>query len=193
MPDAGWTVAPNAWLTAVILVYVTAQRLVELRIAKANTRRLKREGAFEVGASHYPLIVALHAFWLAVVWIGAFGEFVHLSALLLFALAQVLRLWTLASIGRRWTTRILVKHGEELVTRGPYRFLAHPNYVVVVLEIALLPAIFGLYAIAILFSLLNAAILVVRLRAEAEALRAFTRGRSHASATQAHAEKVDRR
>lgn len=158
-------------LALAILLYVTGQRLLELAVARRNTRQLVAEGAFEVGASHYALIVTLHAAWLGSLWIFAPESPVDLRLLVLFALVQVLRFWTLHSIGRRWTTRIIVKPGETLVAKGPYRFLSHPNYVVVVCEIALLPAVFGLYTIAIVFSLLNAAALMIRIPAEASALR----------------------
>ncbi len=169
---------PSVVATILILGYVTAQRLIELRIARRNTARLKREGAVEIAAPHYSLIVALHAAWLALIWLTAFGEPINLALLALFALVQGLRFWTLASIGRRWTTRIIVKRGEKLVAKGPYRFIAHPNYAVVVLEIALLPAIFGLYAIAILFTLLNLGALAIRIPAESRALKEYTQGRS---------------
>ena len=176
MPDLMW-LEPSASATLAILAYVTAQRGVELLVARRNTRRLLSEGAFEVAAPHYPLIVAVHAAWLGLLWSTAFGEPISLALLALFLIVQALRLWTLLSIGRRWTTRILVKRGETLVAKGPYRFLAHPNYTVVVLEIALLPAVFGLFAIAFAFTLLNAAVLAIRIPAEAAALREFTKGR----------------
>ena len=168
---------PNVLATILILGYVTAQRLIELRIARRNTARLMREGAVEIAAPHYSLIVALHAAWLALIWFTAFNEPINLVLLALFALVQGLRFWTLASIGQRWTTRIIVKRGERLIAKGPYRFLAHPNYTVVVLEIALLPSIFGLYAIAILFTLLNLGALAIRIPAESRALKEYTQGR----------------
>ena len=179
MPEGlgGWFLEPSVIATFVILGYVTAQRLIELRIARRNTTRLKREGAVEIAAPHYSLIVALHAAWLALIWLTAFGEPINIVLLVVFAMVQGLRVWTLASIGERWTTRIIVKRGERLVAKGPYRFIAHPNYTVVVLEIALLPAIFGLYVIAILFTLLNLGALAIRVPAEARALREYTQGR----------------
>ena len=173
----GPVMTPNVWATGLILGYVTLQRLIELRIAKVNTTRLKRHGAVEIAAPHYLLIVALHAAWLALIWLTAFDEPIDLVLLAVFVAVQGLRFWTLASLGRRWTTRIIVKRGETLVAKGPYRFVAHPNYAVVVLEIALLPSIFGLYAIAILFSLLNFGALAIRIPAEAKALADYTRGR----------------
>lgn len=164
-------------LAILILGYVTLQRLGELLIARANTRRLLAGGAVEVAPRHYGLIVAVHAAWLVALWMSAGDRPVLTVPLVLFAIVQALRFWTLLSIGRRWTTRIIVTPGERLVARGPYRWLAHPNYTVVVLEIALLPMVFGLWWIAVLFSLLNAAVLAIRIPAEARALREMTHGR----------------
>jgi methyltransferase len=160
----------SVWPAVAILGYVTLQRLGELALARANTRRLLAKGGIEVGAPHYPLIVALHAAWLVTLWMLAPGRPVAALPLVLFAAVQALRFWTLASIGRRWTTRIVVVPGETLVARGPYRFVRHPNYMVVVLEIALLPLVFGLGRVALTFSLLNALVLAIRIRAEAKAL-----------------------
>jgi methyltransferase len=161
-------------LAAVLLLaFVTAQRLGELVIARRNTRRLLAQGAREVGARHYPLIVALHAAWLAGLWWLAYDEAVDQLWLLAYALLQGLRGWVLASLGARWTTRILVVPGESLVRRGPYRFIPHPNYAVVVGEIAVLPLVLGMPWYALVFSLLNAAVLFVRIQAENRALAAF--------------------
>ena len=156
----------------VILVLVTAQRLGELRLARHNTAQLKAQGGVEHGAAHYPLIVALHAAWLAGLWLLAWHRPIHMGWFAVYLLLEALRVWTLWSIGSRWTTRIIVIPGETLVRRGPYRLLPHPNYLVVVGEIAVLPMVFGLWAYALAFSLLNAAVLVVRIRAEEEALAA---------------------
>ena len=164
-------------LAILILGYVTLQRLGELLIARANTTRLLAEGAVEVAPKHYGLIVAVHAAWLVTLWLTVGDRSILVLPLVLFAAVQALRFWTLFSIGRRWTTRIIVKPGERLVTKGPYRWLAHPNYTVVVLEIALLPMVFGLWWVALLFSLLNAAVLAIRIPAEARALREMTLGR----------------
>ncbi|HET6970220.1 MAG TPA: isoprenylcysteine carboxylmethyltransferase family protein, partial [Phenylobacterium sp.] len=128
-------------------------------------------GGVEHGAVHYPLIVALHAAWLAGLWLLALPRPIAWPWLAAYLVLQGLRAWTLVSIGRRWTTRIIAVPGETLVRRGPYRFIAHPNYLVVVGEIAVLPLVFDLWAYAAVFSLLNAAVLAVRLRAETEALR----------------------
>lgn len=172
----------GVWPAVLILGYVTLQRLGELALARANTRRLLARGGFEVGAPHYPLIVLLHAAWLVTLWWLAPGRPVTILPLVAFAVVQALRFWTLASIGRRWTTRIVVVPGETLVARGPYRFVRHPNYTVVVFEIALLPLVFGLGWVALLFSVLNALVLAIRIPAEARALAAHARRRQPSEA-----------
>lgn len=158
------------WPVTAILAFVTLQRLAELPLAWANTRRLLESGGHEVGAGHYPLIVALHAAWLASLWWLAPGRPIDLALLGLFALVELARLWVLWTLGRRWTTRIIVVPGETLVARGPYRFLRHPNYAVVAAEIALLPLVFGLWGVALVFTILNAVMMAVRIGAENRAL-----------------------
>ncbi len=153
-----------------LLAFVTLQRLRELLIARRNTRRLLARGAREVAPEHYPLIVAVHAAWLIGLWALGYDKPIHPLWLGAYALLQVLRGWTLGSLGERWTTRILVVPGETLVRRGPYRFIPHPNYAVVVGEIAVLPLAFGLELYALIFTLLNAAVLFIRIRAENRAL-----------------------
>lgn len=153
-----------------IMAFVTLQRLAELVIAARNTKALKAQGAVEIGASHYPVMVALHASWLIVLWLTVGGRPVNLPLLGVFALLQAGRIWVLATLGRRWTTRIIVLPGAPLVTRGPFRFVKHPNYCIVVAEIAVLPLVFGLGWVAALFTLLNAAMLWVRIGTEHRAL-----------------------
>lgn len=156
-----------------LLAFVTLQRLSELVVARRNTRRLLAAGGVEVGREHYVLIVALHAAWLGGLWVFAWDEPVHPLWLAAYGLLQVLRGWVLGSLGARWTTRIIVVPGETLVRRGPYRWLPHPNYLVVAGEIAVLPLALGLGWYAAVFSLLNAAVLTVRIRAEERALTAL--------------------
>ena len=156
--------------SAAVLVIVTLQRLVELWVSNVNTGRLVARGAHEVGRSHYPVIVGLHVAWLAALWWTAPGRPISSALLLAFAGLQLGRLWVIATLGARWTTRIIVLPGAPLVRRGPYRFVSHPNYLVVIAEIALLPLVFGLWWIALIFTALNAAVLFVRIREENEAL-----------------------
>lgn len=159
-------------LAVAVLLFVTVQRLGELVLARRNTAWLKSQGAVEHAPGHYPLIVAVHAAWLMGLWWLARDNAVHLGWLALFAVLQAGRVWVLATLGRRWTTRIIVLPGAPLVRRGPFRFISHPNYAVVAGEIAVLPLAFGLPAFAAVFTVLNAIVLAIRIRAESRALRA---------------------
>ena len=158
-------------LNILILAFVTFERLFELWLARRNTSRLLTQGAVEHGRGHYPLIVAVHLLWLAALWWLATPRPIDGFWLALFVLLEVGRVWVLTTLGPRWTTRIIVLPGAPLVRRGPYRFVNHPNYLVVVLEIAVLPLVFGLWQVAVIFSLLNAAVLTIRIRAEDRTLR----------------------
>jgi len=163
------------WVVA-FLVVLAFQRVGELVHSARNVRELRRRGAVESGAGHFPLLVAVHVlFPLALV-----GELVvfggqpgtpWLAALVAWLLAQALRYWAVSSLGPRWSVGIWVVPGASRVHRGPYRFLRHPNYVAVVTELAAAPLMFGAWRTAIAISALNACALVVRIRAENAALR----------------------
>jgi methyltransferase len=159
-------------LIAGLLLLATLLRLIELVIANRNTRALLAEGAYEVGRGHYPAIVFLHAAWLLVLWAFFLFDLALFEpwAAITYLLVQALRLWTLLSLGRYWTARIIVLPGAPLVRKGPYRFIRHPNYLVVVLEIALLPLALGSWPLALGFSIVNAIVLAWRIRAEEIAL-----------------------
>lgn len=156
---------------SVLLLLVTLGRLGELWLAQRNTAALMARGGNELAPGHYPLIVALHTAWLAALWVLGVGQPVSPFWLALFLALQAARVWVLMTLGRRWTTRIIVVPGEHLVARGPYRFANHPNYLVVIGEIAVLPLALGLPWIALLFSGLNAAVLMIRIRAENAGLK----------------------
>ncbi|MEO6114074.1 MAG: isoprenylcysteine carboxylmethyltransferase family protein [Sphingomicrobium sp.] len=158
------------WPGIALLAFVTFQRLIELPVARRNTARLLAAGGHEVAAGHYPLLVALHGAWLISLWWLAPLRPIHLPFLALFFVVELGRIWVLRTLGPRWTTRIIVVPGEKLVARGPYKYVNHPNYLVVIAEIAVLPLVFGLWQLAILFSLINAAVLAIRIRAENRAL-----------------------
>jgi methyltransferase len=149
---------------------VALQRLGELAYARRNDRRLRAAGGSEHGRRHYPLLVAVHAAWLA-----AIAALIPAAAaplwpwLAAYLGLQALRVWTVASLGAYWTTRVIVVPGAASVRRGPYRWLRHPNYLVVAGEIAVLPLVFGAWQIALAFTLANAAVLAVRIRVEARA------------------------
>ena len=158
------------WQGVAVLAFVTLQRLAELALSQRNTKRLLERGAYEVASGHYPFIVTLHALWLVVLWFLGPGPPIEVVPLILFALLQLGRLWVIATLGERWTTRIIVLPGSPLVTAGPYRWVNHPNYLIVIGEFAVLPLVFGLPTVAIIFSVLNALLLWVRIRDENEAL-----------------------
>jgi methyltransferase len=162
-----------------ILALVTAQRGAELALSRRNTQRLMARGAVEVAAGHYPFMVAVHASWLIALWLFGHNQPVNPLALAAYLALQGLRAWVMATLGARWTTGIVVAQNGPLVARGPYRFLRHPNYVVVAGEIAALPLMLDLYRLAALFTVLNALVLFIRIRAENRALDA-----SHSIAAQ---------
>jgi len=156
----------------VVVGLVALQRIVELAYAARNTRALLASGAIEVGASHYPLFVLLHGSWLVCVTVVALMTHAQTNWWLIgvFALLQCGRVWVIATLGPYWTTRIISMPGASLVREGPYRFLRHPNYAVVIAEIAVLPLAFGEIGVAIVFTLLDALLLSHRIRIESAAL-----------------------
>lgn len=159
----------------VVLAAVTAERVAELQLARRNTARLMAQGAVEHSPGHYPLIVGLHAAWLAGLWLYAWNRPIHWGWLGLFGLLQVLRAWVLVTLKERWTTRIITVPGETLIRQGPYRLIRHPNYLVVVCEIATLPLAFGLPLFAAVFTLANSVLIAIRVRAETSALATVSR------------------
>lgn len=161
----------TAWYLLIALIVI--QRLVELAIARINTRRLLAEGGVEVGAGHYPLIVGLHAAWFVCLIVFVPGDsFIDPVLLGLFVLLQLGRVWVLTSLGRYWTTRIITVPGAPLVRRGSFRFVRHPNYLIVEAEIIVVPMIAGAWELAVVFGLANAAVLALRIRVEESALSA---------------------
>jgi methyltransferase len=154
-----------------VIAFIAAERGTELLVARRNTRRLRQLGAVEVGAGHYPLIVALHAAWLVALLLVVPAETPpDLLLLGAFFVLQLGRVWVIATLGRRWTTRIIVLPGAPLVHSGPYRFCRHPNYLIVAGEMALVPLAFGAWALALVFSAANLALTWWRVRVEERAL-----------------------
>jgi len=174
-------VGEGGWLVA----FVAAQRLAELALAQRNTRRLRASGAVEFGAAHYPLLVALHSSWLAGLWLLGHDGAVDPLWLTVFAVLQAGRVWVIASLGGRWTTRVIVVPGAAPVARGPYRFVKHPNYWIVTLEIAAVPMALGLPLFALVFSATNMLLLALRIYVESQAL-AWAAGRRAPAATLAN-------
>lgn len=154
-----------------VLALVVVERGGELMLARANTSRLLRLGAVEIDRDGYKWFVLLHAAWLAALFVMVPAATApNWPLLALFFALQAGRLWVIASLGRRWTTRLLVLPGAPLVTSGPYRWLSHPNYLIVLGEVAILPLAFAAVAIAVGFSACNVVLLARRIRLEARAL-----------------------
>ena len=166
----------NVLLLIVGVGLVASQRLLELLYSRRNERRLRARGAVERGSAHYPVIVAIHALWLVSTLVEGLLRGPEAPAwwplpLAAFLLVQPLRYWAIFSLGVNWNTRVLVVPGGKLVRSGPYRYFPHPNYVVVAVEVLTFPLIFGAWITAVTFSLLNAAMLYVRIQTENRALR----------------------
>lgn len=150
-----------------IVAIVALQRLFETVYAARNTRALLARGGIEIGRKHYPLIVALHVLWLIALIVALPpNPPIYVVPLVAFLILQALRIWVIATLGPYWTTRIITLPGAPLIRRGPYRFLRHPNYLVVAGEIAALPLVFGEIWVAAIFSVLNAAVLSWRIKLE---------------------------
>lgn len=159
-----------------LVTFVALERAVELVVSRRHAAWALAQGGREAGRGHYPAMVALHSALLVGCalepwalerpFVAALGG----PMLALVAAAQALRWWCVASLGRRWTTRVLVLPGRPRVTRGPYRWLRHPNYVAVVIEGLALPLVHSAWLTAAAFTLLNAALLTVRIRCEEAAL-----------------------
>ncbi|MGE6629666.1 isoprenylcysteine carboxyl methyltransferase family protein [Bacillus sp. NPDC077027] len=163
------------WL---IIGFFVCQRLVELIVAKRNEKKVRAMGAIEFGSDHYPYMVAMH--------VSFFGVFItetllfhkqpsRFFVLWLFILivTQVVRYWALFSLGTYWNTKILVVPNAKMIKKGPYRWIKHPNYMVVAIEFLLLPLLFQAYFTVILFSLLNICMMIVRIQTEEKALNEY--------------------
>ncbi|HVS02157.1 MAG TPA: isoprenylcysteine carboxylmethyltransferase family protein [Thermoanaerobaculia bacterium] len=164
-------------LFLILIAAVGCERLAELAVSRRHERRLRARGAVEVGAGHYPWMVALHTALLlaapaeVLAWDRPFLPRLGWPMLALVAATMALRWWVVATLGDRWTTRVLVTPGAlPLVAAGPYRLLRHPNYLAVVLELAALPLVHTAWVTALVASLANAAVLAVRVRVEERAL-----------------------
>lgn len=171
------TTADTRLLYTLVVAAVVVERLVELIVSLRHERALRARGAVEAGGGHYPLMVALHASLfpacLGEVWLAGrpFVPALAAGAGLLLVLTMALRWWTVATLGERWTTRVLVLPGAPLVAGGPFRFLRHPNYLAVAVEIFAIPLLHTAWATAALWGGANLALLAVRIRAEDRALR----------------------
>ena len=163
----------------IVLSIVILQRIIELFIAKRNEQWMKSQGAFEAGASHYPYMVTMHVFFFSTLIIEVLFFYRELSSIWpvflgIFLAAQILRVWCLASLGKFWNTKIIVLPSAKVVRRGPYKWLRHPNYIIVATELLVLPLLFNAFFTAVVFSLLNIWMMTVRIPAEEKALKEAT-------------------
>ena len=158
---------PLVWILALVIV----QRLAELALASANTRRLLARGGREIGRAHYPLFILLHASWLiAIAATTPLDRQPIWPLIAIFALLQLARVWVIATLGPYWTTRVITVDGAPLIRAGPFRLVRHPNYWVVVGEVAVLPLAFHDWTVAIVWSILNGLLLRHRIAVESSAL-----------------------
>ncbi|MBV7508009.1 hypothetical protein KW850_22595 [Bacillus sp. sid0103] len=163
----------------IIIGFIVLQRMVELGIAKSNEKWMKRQGAIEFGVSHYRYMVLIHVlFFICLItekvnWDHGLS---HLWPILLsvFLMAQIIRIWVITSLGRYWNTKIIVLKNAKIIQKGPYRFIKHPNYFVVTIELVVVPLLYDLYFTAGVFTILNAIILMIRIPEEEKALKELT-------------------
>jgi len=161
-----------------ILALVAAERLVELCLSRRNAGRALAGGGIESGAGHYRAMVAMHSAWLlacaaeSIAMPRAVAPMLSSGALAIAAGAQALRYWAMWTLGARWSTRIIVTPGAAPVTGGPYRYLRHPNYLAVAIELAAIPLIRANWYTAIVFSIANAILMAIRIPAEERAMGA---------------------
>lgn len=165
----------------VLIGAVIVQRLFELFVARKNERWMKGQGAIEVGQSHYKWFIVLHTlFFIALITeyeykITTYTE-VPFNKLffIVFLLAQIGRVWCIYSLGRFWNTKIIVLPKVALIKKGPYKYVKHPNYIIVFIELLCIPIIFGLYLVASVFPFLHLLLLTIRVPKEEAALNRVT-------------------
>jgi len=166
-------------LFQIIIGLIILQRLVELGIAKSNEKWMKQLGAIEFGVKHYRYMVLIHVLF----FISLLTEKIYLKhglsqiwplLLSVFLLAQLIRIWVISTLGRYWNIKIIVLRDAKIIKKGPYRFIKHPNYFVVTIELLVIPLLFNLYITACLFTILNAIILIIRIPEEEKALKELT-------------------
>lgn len=163
----------------IFIIFIIGQRVLELLIAKRNELRMKQKGAIEFGQSHYPFIVSVHSLFFVSLILEVTLFHKHLTQnwsifLVLFFIAQFGRIWALTSLGTFWNTKIIVLPEADIVKKGPYKFVKHPNYIIVAIELIVIPLLFQAFMTAIIFTILNAIILSIRIPAEERALKSLT-------------------
>lgn len=159
----------------VLLILIIFQRLIELRIAKRNEKWMKERGGIEKGEKHYKLFILLHTlFFFSIIFEAMLYDAPELTLnyvlFTIFILTQLVRIWCIRTLGRFWNTKIIISTAFSLVKEGPYKYLKHPNYIIVGIELFVIPLLFGAYLTAIVFPLLHILILTIRIPYEEKAL-----------------------
>lgn len=154
--------------------FVILLRIGELLLSKKNEKWLLQNGAVEYGKNHYPFIVTLHVlFIISLIFEYSMQQTVSYSLFLLvfYFLLLIFKTWVIVSLGKFWNTKIYHIPNIPLIKKGPYKYFKHPNYMVVIAEIAVITLAFHLYYTAITFTLLNMIMLSVRIKEENKALQ----------------------
>jgi len=159
----------------ILFVFIIFQRLAEVFIAKKNEKKLKKRGAIEFGKEHYKYFIILHStFFISIIIENTFlqvNEYGFLSSLfIMFIILQLARVWVISTLGERWNTKIIVLPSEKLVKKGLYKYIKHPNYLIVTMELIIIPLLFHAYITAVIFSICNFMLLKVRIKEENKAL-----------------------
>ncbi|WP_088011402.1 isoprenylcysteine carboxyl methyltransferase family protein [Gottfriedia acidiceleris] len=159
----------------IIFLFIIIQRVIELGIAKNNEKKLKMRGALEFGQEHYKFFILLHSmFFISILIENYFIQYVEIGFLtifiVVFIILQLARVWVISSLGERWNTKIIILPNEKLVKRGLYKYIKHPNYIIVTIELLVIPIMFHAYITTVIFSVCNLILLKVRIREENKAL-----------------------
>ncbi|WP_088069106.1 isoprenylcysteine carboxyl methyltransferase family protein [Gottfriedia luciferensis] len=159
----------------ILFLFIILQRVIELGIAKRNEKKLKKRGAVEYGQDHYKYFIILHSMFFLSIFIERY--FVHYVELgffttlfIIFIILQLARVWVISTLGERWNTKIIILPNERLVKKGLYKYIKHPNYIIVMIELFIIPIMFHAYITSVIFSFCNLMLLKVRIREENKAL-----------------------
>lgn len=159
----------------IIFLFIIIQRVIELCIAKNNEKKLKMRGALEFGQEHYKFFIILHSlFFISILIENYFIQYIEVGflhfLLIVLIILQLARVWVISTLGERWNTKIIILPNEKLVKRGLYKYVKHPNYIIVTIELLVIPIMFHAYITAVIFSICNLFLLKVRIREENKAL-----------------------
>jgi len=159
----------------IIFLFIIIQRVIELGIAKNNEKKLKERGALEFGQEHYKFFIILHSmFFISILIENYFIHYLEIRfftfLIIVFIILQLARVWVISTLGERWNTKIIILPNEKLVKRGLYKYIKHPNYIIVTIELLVIPIMFHAYITTVIFSVCNLILLKVRIREENKAL-----------------------